>query len=161
MKFKKPLSTLENPVLHFTSATYKCEAEVRQCFKRATVHSQAAMKAITDGLIVALTNKVPVSVVSQWLTAERVPKAGTYIRQYERIMSQSDLAAKVVEQTITWNKANAETACPRNLKDEEAVQQNLVHRLAVFTVKRGKDEDAIITHFRDEVETVRGNNYDC
>jgi hypothetical protein len=154
---------LPNPVLHFSSATYKCENAVRRLFKAGSANIESGEHKIREGLRVCLGAQLPIHVVLEWLNAEKVKNSNVWVMQYEKILAKPDLIDKIVKKEISWNRGNDEALRPRITMRAQTVERQLIHRLAVFTVKKEKDENDIAKKYFAEVEAVRGKNYavDC
>ena len=157
-KVNRP-SKLDNPVLHFSSAVYKCKAQVCRLFVNGSGAIKNGERKITEGLALCLKEKVPTEVVLAWLNSKNVPNAHIWAIQYDKIQAKPELSSGIVKQEISWNKANDHASRPRMARAASTVERNLIHRLAVYTVKKEKDEEDIIRKYREEVEIVRGRNY--
>lgn len=154
----------ENPVLHFSSAVYKCEKQVCQLFESANRSIKTGELKILEGLRICLKNKLPEMVVLEWLNKKNVRNAPSWARQYAKIARKTELIEPVITEKISWNKAHDEASKPRIIKQSATVERRLIHALAIYTVKKEKDEQQIVKKFLEEVEAVRGKNYvkaDC
>jgi hypothetical protein len=154
-----PKSKLENPVLHFSSAVYKCENQVCKLLVRGSADIKNGEAKIMEGLVLCLQEKVPTSVVLEWLNRKNVRNAHQWALQYEKIQTKVEVAQQVIKKEITWNKAHDTASPPRMAKRSATVERRLIHNLAVYTVKKQKDEDEIVKKYKAEVEIVRGKNY--
>jgi len=147
-------SLLENPVLRFTSATYKCEAPVRKLFRAGSTAIARGEDKIREGLRLALKNRIPTAQVYNWLIAENVRYPRKWAAQYDRLAMRPEVAKKIVEREITWNAGTREVTPPPPPRSREAIGREYLHKLAVWIVITGADTEITIAELRIEVEKV-------
>src|SRR5262252_6170041 len=154
MKLPKP-SLLENPVLHFTSDTYQCEAPVRRLFRAGSTAIARGEDKIREGLRLALKNRIPTVQVHNWLVAEDVRYPKKWALQYDRLAMRPEIAKKIVEKKISWNAGTREVNPPApQQRSREAIGREYLHKLAVWIVITGADTEIIIEELREEVDKV-------
>jgi len=155
MKTRK--APIENPVLHFSSATYKCEAEVKRHFGLAAAKQRSALKDIQEGLRKSVMEHVPAATVLHWLKFKKVSDAQKYARIYDRLL-QSNSQAKWNDDTHwekAWKDASPEgVRKPQKERDRTAVGRYYVHCLAVWTYKTNTDQNIVIQMYRDELDRI-------
>lgn len=148
-----------NPVLHFSSAVYKCEKEVCRLFVNGSANIRNGEMKIMEGLAMCLKEQVPANVVLEWLNKKNVRSAHKWALQYERIRCKPEISTQVVKKEVTWNTAHDHATRPRMAKRAATVERRLIHQLAVYTVKKERNEHEIVKKYLEEVEVVRGKNY--
>jgi len=153
----KKTAPIDNPVLHFSSATYKCEAEVKRHFGLAAAKQVGALKDIMEGLRKSVMEQVPTATVSRWLKFKKVADAQKYVRIYDRLL-QSNSQAKWNDDTTwqkAWKNATPEGARkPQKERDRTAIGRYYIHCLAVWTYKTNMDRDIVIQMFKDELDRI-------
>ena len=145
---------LDNPVLWFSSAVYKCEAQVRQSFRLGMQKKLAGDRQINEGLRLALEEKVPVDRVLCWLKDENVCRPTAYARMYERILNRGTLASRIVKGEITFNKATGELGRTTKIRTREQVGKLYIHQLAMWMWKTGADFNKVTKDLREEFDAV-------
>ena len=145
---------LENPVLFFSSATYKCETPVRRLFRAGSVCIGRGEEKIREGLRLSLHNNVPTTKILDWLIAEGVRQPKKWAGQYERLAARPAVAKRVFDKEITWNQAAQQVSMPRPTKSKEATGREYIHKLAVWIVITRADPEITIGELRIEIDKV-------
>jgi hypothetical protein len=152
MRKQKP-PPLENPVLHFGSDVYKCEADVRRSFRLGVAKRKASENDFHEGLRRALEEKIPTAVVFRWLKNENVPNPSKYAEMYDKALNDEELLVKLVKKETTWGKVAGEKRTPRR-RTREATGRYYIHALAVWIYISGIDFDQVVRILREELDQV-------
>jgi hypothetical protein len=145
---------LENPVLFFSSAVYKCETPVRRLFHAGSVSIERGENKIREGLRLSLHNRVPTNKILEWLMAEGVRQPKKWAAQYERLAARPAVAKRVFDKEITWNQAAQQINLPRPARSKEAIGREYIHKLAVWIVITRADPEITIGELRIEIDKV-------
>jgi len=153
----KKTAPIENPVLHFSSATYKCEAEVKRHFGLAAGKQRSALKDIQEGFRKSVMEHVPTATILAWLKFKRVSDAQKYARIYDRLLG-SNSQTKWDDETTwqkAWKAATPEgTRGPQKQRDRTSVGRHYIHCLMTWTYKTNTDLQIVFQMCRDEYERI-------
>ena len=151
-KIPKP-TRMENPVVWFTSDTYKCKADVMRLLSIAAKKLDSATKDITAGMKAALLENVPPQVFDQWMKEAGIKRRVYYLRVYTHLLSNQDVRDQFAQGLKSIEEIVELLRKPRH-HSTEAIGRAYIHRLAVWIWRTGTNLEWALGQVRDEYDRV-------
>jgi len=146
-------TTIENPVVWFTSATYKCEGDVCKLLTLAAKKHDSAELDIAKAIKAALRENVPAQVFDHWMFKSGVKWRRHYLRIYAALLRNEKIAAAFIGGTMTLHAIANDIRKPRPYS-KEAIGRDYIHRLAVWVWRTGADLEIVLQEVRDEYARI-------
>jgi len=144
---------IENPVVWFTSATYKCEHDVLKLLTAAARKQNSSELDIANAMKAALRENVPTQVFDHWMFKSAIKWRRHYLRLYSALLQNEKIAAAFSAGTMTLQQIASDIRKPRPYS-KDAIGRAYIHRLAVWTWRTGADLEIVLQEVRDEYERI-------